>query len=138
MSYCKKVWLIDDDELSNYLTAHTIQINHFSSDVQFYTNAIEALAEINSLLEKNKKVPDFIFLDLNMPEVDGWEFLKTYRELPKEVKDNCNVYILSSSINVEDINKSKLHEDVQDFFSKPITKRDLSIIKFQAKKSQFY
>lgn len=129
--YCSSVWLIDDDELSNYLNANTLQTKKFSADVQVFTSAEEALAELD-LSVKKKTFPDFIFLDLNMPVVDGWDFLNTYRNFPEEMKEKCTLYILSSSIDEDDINRSKLYEDVRDFFSKPLKKKDLEIVKFQA------
>jgi CheY-like chemotaxis protein len=130
MTYCKTVWLIDDDEVCNYLTTRTLQLNKFSSEVRSFTNAQEVLTEHEASVEP-KKFPDFIFLDLNMPEIDGWQFLKADRQLPEELKDSCTLYILSSSIDEDDINKSKLHEDVRDFLSKPLNKRDLEIVKVQ-------
>ena len=132
MTYCKTVWLIDDDELCNFLTAHTLQTTSFCSEIRSFTKAQEALIELEASIEKGT-FPDIIFLDLNMPLVDGWAFLHAYHKFRKEVKDNCTIYILSSSINVDDILKCKLHEDVRDFFSKPLNKLNLEIIKFQTK-----
>lgn len=129
--YCSTVWLIDDDELSNCLNANTLQTKSFSADVQVFTSAEEALVELD-LSVKKKTFPDFIFLDLNMPVVNGWDFLNTYRNFPEAMKEKCTLYILSSSIDEDDINRSKLYEDVRDFFSKPLKKKDLEIVKFQA------
>lgn len=109
------MWLIDD-ELSNHLTENILRINNFSSEIRSFTKGKDALGELETLVESEEEFPDFIFLDLNMPDVDGRDFLNTYRKFPKEVKESCALYILSSSINVDDINKSKLHEDVRDFF----------------------
>lgn len=133
MTDSNSVWLIDDDELSNFLNANILEVNQFSSQVRSFSNAQEALDELKASVELREKFPDFIFLDLNMPILDGWDFLKTYGKFPKERKESCTLYILSSSINVEDINKAKLHEEVRDFFSKPLNKVNLGVIKIQAK-----
>lgn len=130
MTYCKKVWLIDDDLISIHLTENTLKMNNFSSDVRYFTNAQEALAELERAVELNE-FPDFIFLDLNMPVLDGWDFLHAYRRFSKERKENCTLYILSSTLDENDINKSRLYEDVRDFLSKPLNKINLEIIKFQ-------
>lgn len=130
MNYCKKAWLIDDDELCNYLTANILQSNDFCHEVKSFTNAQEALAELEISVEKGA-FPDLIFLDLNMPILDGWGFLKAYRNFPEGVKENCSLFILSSSVDEGDINKSKLYEDVRDFISKPLNKMSLEVIKFQ-------
>lgn len=134
MSYYKIAWLIDDDELCNYLTAHILQSNNFCNEVQSFTNAEEALAELE-IKVKEGEFPDLIFLDLNMPVLDGWGFLQAYRNIPEEVKKTCALYILSSSVDEEDINKSKLHQDVRGFLSKPLKKVDLEMVKFQERSS---
>lgn len=130
MTYCKTAWLIDDDELCNFLTANTLQFNNFCAETRSFTNAKEALEELKASIEKGK-FPDFLFLDLNMPVLDGWDFLEVYRQYPVEAKKNCTLYVLSSSVDENDINKSKLYEDVRDFLSKPLNKMNLEVIKFQ-------
>ena len=70
-----------------------------------------------------------------MPVLDGWGFLNAYRKLPEEVKKSCTLYILSSSVDEEDSNKPKLHEDVRDFLSKPLKKMNLEVVKFQERNS---
>lgn len=130
MSKNKNVWLIDDHEMSSYLTEHTLKTNHFSDDFRSFTNAGKALSELNKTIETGT-FPDFIFLDLNMPVLDGWSFLKAYAKFPANLKEKCVLYILSSSVDEDDINKSKLYEDVRDFLIKPIDKMDVEVIKFQ-------
>ena len=134
MTYCKTAWLIDDDELCNFLTDRILQSNNFCSETRSFTNAQDALTELEASSRKGM-FPDFIFLDINMPVLDGWGFLNAYQNFPKEVKENCTLYILSSSVDEEDINKSKLHEDVQGFLSKPLKKMDLEIVKIQERSS---
>lgn len=130
MSSHKTVWLIDDDELSSSIAAGVIKYNGFSDAIRSFFTAKEALSALEEAVERGN-FPDFIFLDLNMPILDGWGFLETYRQFPEEVKKQCYLYILTSSIDEQDIKRSKLYEEVRDFISKPITKRDLEIIKFQ-------
>ena len=130
MSYRKTAWLIDDDELCNYLTANILESNNFCSETRFFTHAQKALAELETSVKKGE-FPDFIFLDLNMPVLDGWGFLQAYQNFPEEVKENCSLFILSSSVDEDDINKSKLYEDVRDFISKPFNKMKLEVVKFQ-------
>ena len=130
MTLCKTAWLIDDDELCNYLTANILESNNFCSETRSFTNAQDALTELEASLEKGT-FPDFIFLDINMPVLDGWGFLKAYRQFPEEVKENCTLYILSSSIDEEDAKRAKINEDVRDFFHKPLTKLSLEVVKFQ-------
>ena len=125
-----RVWLIDDQEMANYLTANFLEINNFSSEIRTFTSAREALEELSDSVG-GEGFPDFIFLDLNIPDVDGWAFLDAYRKFPKEVKESCTLYILSSSVDEEEINRSKLYEDVRNFLTKPLNKMDLKVINFQ-------
>ena len=130
MTYCKTAWLIDDDELCNFLTANILQSNSFCSEIRSFTNAQEALTELEASSRKGT-FPDFLFLDINMPVLDGWGFLNAYRNFPEEVKKDCTLYILSSSIDEEDAKKANINEDVRDFIGKPFKKADLEVIKFQ-------
>ena len=130
MNYCKTAWLVDDDELFNFLTAHTLKSNGFCSETRSFTSAQKALEELGASVEKGV-FPDFIFLDINMPVLDGWGFLEAYRQFPEELKKNCSLYILSSSIDENDAKRAKKSEEVRDFISKPLTKMSLEIIKFQ-------
>jgi CheY-like chemotaxis protein len=131
--YCTTAWLIDDEEISVFYTKNLLKINQFSSEVRSFFNAHEALAELESLVG-SEEFPEFIFLDLNMPTLNGWDFLHAYHELPKEATKKCTLYILSSSVDENDIKRSKIHENVRDFLSKPLEKMDLEVIKFQTAK----
>lgn len=130
MAYCKTVWLIDDEEMSHYISKKIIQGNEFSSEIRSFTTASEALAALEPCIETGI-LPDFIFLDLNLPVSNGWDFLNNFRQLPVEVRQKSTLYILSSSIHEEDIVKSKLYEEVRDFISKPLRKQHLEVIRYQ-------
>ena len=132
MTHCKTAWLIDDNEMCNFITAHTLKSNGFCSETRSFTNAQDALKELEASLEKGV-FPDFIFLDINMPILDGWGFLENYRKFPKEVKEDCTLYILSSSIDEEDAKRANINEEVRDFIAKPFNKAHLEVIKFQTK-----
>ena len=133
MTFCKTVWLIDDEEVANYLAANILQINKFTSEIRSFTKGQDALAALEAS-EKNGALPDFLFLDLNMPVFDGWSFLQAYRQLSEEVKQHCALYILSSSIDEDDAKKAKIHEDVRDFVAKPLNKNKIEVVKFQNKR----
>lgn len=135
-TYCRTVWVIDDEEVSHFVNTNILRINNFSSNVKSFFNAQEALAELK-ISEGLEKFPDFIFLDLSMPAFGGLDFLHAYSKFPKEIKEKCTLYILSSSLHEDDKRRSLIYEEVRDFFSKPLTKLNLEVVKFQSQFSSY-
>ncbi|MEM7370953.1 MAG: response regulator [Bacteroidota bacterium] len=107
------VWLIDDDPLTNFI--HSTLLNHYdaSIEVKEFSFAGDALNALKN--EANR--PDLIFLDINMPEIDGWDFLDSFQPM----KINTRLIMVSSSIYIEDIKRAKSYEAVENFVSKPLT-----------------
>lgn len=126
----KTIWVIDDDPIYKIIVKKIIEKSAIFSETCSYNNGKEALDEILKLIENNDSLlPDIILLDINMPVMDGWEFLEAlenskYRMMGKKIA----IYIVSSSIAIEDKNKSKQYVDVLGYLSKPITINDLITI----------
>lgn len=116
------ILIIDDDQINNFLFSRIIKLSGISQNIHTELSANVALRSIKNNIETNQKLPDIIFLDINMPVMNGWEFLDQYQELPKCVRNGTKLYMLSSSVHHEDIDKSKEYEDVVDYISKPLTK----------------
>jgi CheY-like chemotaxis protein len=130
MRIFKHVFLIDDDPMFNFLTKTALKKVAFADDIHDYVDASEALDTLRNQIHSDKEVlPEIIFLDLNMPGMDGWDFLEEYRKLPESFIENCKVYILTSSIDTNDINRSRLYPFVSDFISKPLTLSTLTSIR---------
>ncbi|REG92788.1 response regulator [Algoriphagus antarcticus] len=113
------ILLVDDDPDDNFY--HQIVINKMNmvNQIDIAANGIEALA----YLKKEECVaPDIIFLDLNMPKMNGWEFLEEYKHLGISVKAKVLIVILTTSANPDDIKRAKEIEDVTGFETKPLTK----------------
>ena len=85
-----------------------------------YENGREALDNLSVILNSNEKLPEVIFLDLNMPILNGWQFLDEFCKIPN-IEENTRIYILSSSVYSGDIEKSKKYSIVKDFIQKPLT-----------------
>ncbi|WP_276497281.1 response regulator [Pontibacter litorisediminis] len=126
----KKVVLIDDDQINNFVCETIIKSENFAERVVSYEWAEDALNNLRKMAEEcPEEFPDLIFLDINMPGMDGWKFLEEYRNLPEEVTKECSLFMLSSAVDREDIICAKTHAEVRDFFSKPLSPEILNLIR---------
>ena len=115
------VCIIDDDPIFVYGTKVILNCNcSFCSNIMVYENGREALDNLSVILNSNEKLPEVIFLDLNMPILNGWQFLDEFCKIPN-IEENTRIYILSSSVYSGDIEKSKKYSIVKDFIQKPLT-----------------
>ncbi|GAB2540591.1 response regulator [Rufibacter soli] len=129
MSKYRKVFLIDDDEIHNFLCESVIRSQHFADTINSYLWAEDALENLNQLVKETpQEFPDIIFLDINMPGMDGWEFIEEYQKFPEEVTKRCLLFVLSSAVDKNDILHARNLSEVNDFFSKPLTPDILNII----------
>ncbi len=128
------ILFIDDDPITLMLCKMVIKKTSFSNEIATSKNGEEALQYFNSLkqLDHNnefKKQPQLIFLDLNMPVMGGWEFLDSFSTSDYADYNKTKVIILSSTIDPEDLEKSKKYPMVIDFLPKPISKEMLEYVK---------
>lgn len=106
--------LIDDDEITNFVNRNIVEPFFQNTTISLFYNGSEALDYILS----NPSVGYLIFLDLNMPVMNGWEFLEAL--LPHIDKLHLTIHIVSYSIDPEDINRAKEHPLVESFIEKPL------------------
>tara|TARA_R110000796_G_scaffold67449_4_gene154752 strand:+ start:1016 stop:1429 length:414 start_codon:yes stop_codon:yes gene_type:complete len=115
------VCIIDDDPIFVYGTKVILNCNSsFCSNIMVYENGREALDDLTSIITSKEKLPEVIFLDLNMPILNGWEFLDNFCKIP-DIETKTRIYILSSSVYSVDIEKAKNYSIVKDFIEKPLT-----------------
>jgi CheY-like chemotaxis protein len=115
------VLIVDDDEINNFIAAKLIKKVNNNSSVQTSLNGLEGINYIKSLLNDQDKMPDVIFLDINMPIMNGWEFLDEYENIKASLSKETSIYMLSSSVYNDDIKKSETYSSVKRFISKPLT-----------------
>tara|TARA_R110000851_G_scaffold19791_3_gene60403 strand:+ start:1213 stop:1608 length:396 start_codon:yes stop_codon:yes gene_type:complete len=113
------ICIIDDDPIFVFGSKILLRNNSFASDYLVCQNGKEALDVITPLIESEESLPEVIFLDLNMPIMDGWEFLDEFGKLSEE--NNIRIYILSSSVDSRDIERAKNYGMVNGFIAKPLT-----------------
>ncbi|MFD1552204.1 response regulator [Putridiphycobacter roseus] len=119
------ILLIDDELSTNYIHKRIISKLDLCLEIIIKTNAQDAL---NYLLEEENNIPDLIFLDINMPGMDGWEFLEEYKLLAAEKRATQTLLMLSTSINPDDRERAMRNDNVKDFMNKPLTEESLLFI----------
>ncbi|MFV8369260.1 response regulator [Flavobacterium sp. LB2R40] len=129
-----QILCVDDDPITLMLCKKVIFKSSFCNEIITSQNGEEALNFFDSLKDLNNKnqqikYPQLIFLDLNMPVMGGWEFLESFSSAEYSEFNTIKVVILSSTIDPEDLEKSKKYPIVIDFLSKPISLSMLDYLK---------
>ena len=115
------VALIDDDQTFHVMTKIAVrETGKVLKFLQFFDGR-EALQFLYDQSRNRNELPDIILLDLNMPEYDGWAFLDEFELIRDTLKKNIAIYVVSSSIDRQDIERAKKHFTVADFVTKPLT-----------------
>jgi len=116
------VFVVDDDKIFHFIVKKLFLSNNISITPTFYENGLEALNKIKENLNSADKLPDLILLDINMPVLDGWQFLEEYKELKEKLPQDILIYIVSSSDNPYDRSKAKdFNEEIKDYWLKPLS-----------------
>lgn len=122
------VMIIDDNIIDLYITSRMITKNNFGKNVLLYSAADEAMKYLQDNQDNIAACPQVIFVDIYMPLMSGFEFLDAFDTLPLSLKNYTKVYIISSTIDNEDIARSTNNKNVISFHVKPITKEFLDRI----------
>ena len=127
MAKFSDVLLVEDDPITIMVCDRMIRMTSFAEKVKSCENGKAAIDYLSSLAD-NDAVPDIIFLDINMPVMNGWDFLKEFDKLRRKFKTLPRIYLLSSTVDPEDYNKARNFSLVKDFISKPLSKEVLQSI----------
>ncbi|MEM6628784.1 MAG: response regulator [Bacteroidota bacterium] len=127
------IMLIDDDIAANYFHKIIIEDSQICDEVKIFQSALEALEYLNSLKQGNLQIPDLILLDINMPRLDGWQFIEEYGRLDQARKDEIKVVMLTTSSNPRDRERAMGIEEIVDLIHKP-----LSVEKLQSLQKKYY
>lgn len=123
------VMLVDDNDTDNFISKRIIEITKFAKEVEIKNSGKSALEYLEQNKDSEEKLPNIIFLDINMPIVDGFVFLYEFEKFDQNLKGKCKVIILSSSDNKRDIDKIVNNNHVVKFITKPLTESALEEIK---------
>ncbi|VUD52705.1 Regulator of RpoS [Thalassocella blandensis] len=121
----KNVLVVDDDEDYNFLTQEAFDDCNLACNLMFYTRATTAL----EYLSESRYFPDLILLDINMPVMNGWEFLEEYERLQYHQKHNTLIVVTSSSILFEDKARIAQYARVVEYVDKPLESRHIMALK---------
>ena len=121
--------LFRSNEIDNFINERMISASQFSAEVIVKNSTDDSIAYLQSLSDLTE-FPQVIFLDLNMPGKDGFVFLNEFESLNDELKANCKIIVLSSSISPEDINKASTNKFVYKYVNKPLSEKYLNAIDF--------
>ncbi|GAA4276071.1 response regulator [Aquimarina mytili] len=122
--------IIDDDSMYVNLVKKIIETKNLCQNLMVFKHGKEALNYFEAILtnlEKNA-IPEIIFLDLNMPVMDGWEFLENFTKIKNKFGKLITLYVVSSSINPIDEERARSINSVKDYLIKPVTIEDLEMI----------
>ncbi len=112
------VFVIDDDIVFHFIIKKLFLKTDLQVNANYFFNGLEAI----EVLKNQEIVPDLILLDINMPIYDGWQFLEEFKNLKTTLNKNIDVFLISSSNDVSDLNKAAYYKDeVKRYCNKPIT-----------------
>jgi len=117
------ILLIDDNRIDNFIHQHVLSKADVSEDILIKNSAVEALEYLKN---PDHVFPDVIFLDIRMPIMDGFGFLRAFEELPEEKKSAVKIFLLSSSIDPIDVEEARKYKRITRFIQKPLDISQLS------------
>ena len=125
MNTLAHVLVLDDDQVNNFICESIILKTGFAEKVTSFLEAQSCLDFLKGLETRGEKAPELIFLDISMPDMNGWSFLEEIDKHSKEEGGKIPIVMLTSSIYKNDKSRSMAYENVIEFITKPISKKSL-------------
>lgn len=119
------IWVVDDDPIYQIIMKKIISKSSLFSSICSFTNGKEAIIALKKIIKTNEIFPDIILLDIEMPVMDGWGFMDEIAVLKSQITTEIQIYMSSSSIAIEDIERAKNNSCILGYMSKPISLDDL-------------
>ncbi len=124
MRLLDSILLIEDDKITNYINERLIRRLNIASTIETALNGLEALKALNKKKDEGRPMPNLILLDINMPVMDGFEFLQKYQSLTADDKKETIIVMLTTSTHIRDMDKL-LSSGTIDVVNKPLSQEKL-------------
>ncbi len=122
------VCVVDDDEIFQFTMNLSLTSISSVGKVRIFDDGLEAIDFMLDNINEQQELPDIIFLDINMPVMDGFQFMEEYIKIKPKVGKKITIYMVSSSVDPVDIEKAKLISDISDYIIKPIKQDQLKLL----------
>ncbi len=120
MPEAKYVLIIDDDTINNFVCSRIIKLSGLSDKVECVLSADDGMAILENNISNADGLPDLVFLDINMPGKNGWDFLDKFKQMKPKLPKRVLIFMLSSSLYREDVEHSRVYDEVSDYITKPL------------------
>lgn len=117
--------IVDDDDIFRFILEKHIQTQNLADKILKFENGEEAIQYIEQFSDVSEALPDVIFLDINMPVMNGWQFMNRIKNVLNNMTKTPTIYMVSSSVDSRDIEKSKQYHEIKKYISKPIDKAEV-------------
>jgi CheY-like chemotaxis protein len=122
------ICIIDDNEIYQFTLMRIINDNKQAERIITFSDGEKAIHYLADNKATNENIPDIIFLDVNMPIMDGWQFIDEYASIKTEIKKKIVIFMLSSSVNPVDIERASKINEISDYIIKPMKLEEVKII----------
>ncbi|MBT1700683.1 response regulator [Fulvivirgaceae bacterium PWU4] len=119
------LWIIDDDPMASFYIKRLAELGELADIITIYDKARGAVDYLLHHRQTVEHLPDVILLDIYMPELDGWGFLQEFAKIKDQLAKPIEIYIISSSGHLKDINRANSIPEVKAYIQKPVTKEKL-------------
>jgi CheY-like chemotaxis protein len=115
------IWVIDDDDVFQFTITKIFKLLQLPENVHVFPDGEKAIERLRTAVHNEDNTPDIIFLDINMPIMDGWQFLDEYAKLKSGLSRPTTIYMVTSSVDPADIRQANSRGEISEYLTKPMS-----------------